>query len=79
MLGIVGVALSCCPLAGWILGGCAMNLAGTDLYEMAAGRMDRSGRGLTCAGKILGTIAIVLSTLFFVLSLVQFLGRGFRF
>jgi predicted Zn finger-like uncharacterized protein len=78
-LGILGLVLSCCPLAGWILGGCAMSLAGTDLYEMAARRMDRSGRGLTRAGKILGTIAVLLSTLFFVLSLLRFLGRGFRF
>lgn len=78
-LGILGLVLSCCPLAGWILGGCAMSLASTDMYEMAARRMDRSGRGMTRAGKILGAIAVLLSTLFFVLSLIRFLGRGFRF
>lgn len=61
-LGILGLCLACCPLAGWILGGCAMGMGSADLYEMARGRMDRSGRGMTQAGKICGTIGVVLAT-----------------
>lgn len=61
-LGIVGLCMSCCPLTGWILGGIAMSMGNTDLYEMARNRMDRSGRGMTQAGKICGTIAVVIAT-----------------
>jgi hypothetical protein len=64
-LGILGLLMSCCPLLGWILGGCAMSMGGTDLYEMAKGRMDREGQGLTQAGRILGIIAVVLASLLF--------------
>lgn len=64
-LGILGVVLCCCPLMGWILGGCAMSMGGADLYEMAKGRMDREGQGLTQAGRILGIIAVAISSLWF--------------
>ena len=32
-----------------------------DLKEMAAGRMDRTGEGMTKAGKIIGMIAAILA------------------
>jgi hypothetical protein len=55
--GILGII--CClafGIAAWIMGN-------RDLAEMAAGRMDRSGEGITSAGKILGIIAVVLQIL----------------
>ncbi len=52
--GILG--LLCCGLFG-----IAAAIMGTnDLKEMAAGRMDRSGEGLTRVGQILGFVAIGL-------------------
>ena len=60
-LGILG--LVCCFICGiiaWVLGS-------GDLKEMAAGRMDTSGQGLTQAGKICGMISVILQILGFVL------------
>ena len=54
VLGILG--LVCCAILGivaWVMGN-------NDLKEMAAGTMDRSGEGLTKAGKICGMIAVIL-------------------
>lgn len=45
-----------CPffgIAAWVMGN-------TDLREMAAGRMDRSGRDLTQAGRICGIVGTLL-------------------
>jgi hypothetical protein len=57
--GLIGF-LVCLPfgIAAWVM-------ANNDLREMAAGRMDRAGEGLTQAGKIIGIIAccLVLLTL----------------
>lgn len=53
-LGIIG--LVCCFICGiiaWVMGN-------GDLKEMAAGRMDRSGQGMTQAGKICGMISVIL-------------------
>ena len=74
-LGILGLVFSCIPLAGWILGGIAISMANTDLAQMARRRMDRSGEGSTQTGKICGTIAVILATIFFVLGCVIRLGR----
>lgn len=54
VLGILGIVL-CAVLApfAWMMGN-------TDLREMAAGRMDRSGEGLVQAGRICGIIGTVL-------------------
>lgn len=55
--GIVG--LFCCIIFGilaWVMGS-------SDLKEMAEGRMDPAGEGLTKAGKILGIIGCVLNIL----------------
>jgi hypothetical protein len=65
-LGILGLVFSLCPLPGWVLGGCAMSMGNSDLYEMAKGRMDREGRGTTQAGRILGIIAVTVASLSFV-------------
>ncbi len=53
-LGILG--LVCCFICGiiaWVMGS-------NDLKEMAAGRMDPAGQGLTQAGKICGMISVIL-------------------
>lgn len=55
--GILG--LLCCLIFGilaWVFGQ-------ADLKEMAEGRMDPSGEGLTNAGKILGMISCALAVL----------------
>jgi hypothetical protein len=54
-LGILGLAICC------ICGICAWSMGNADLKEMAAGRMDRSGEGLTSAGKICGMISVILT------------------
>jgi hypothetical protein len=64
-LGILSIALACCPLTGWILGGIAIARANEDLREMARGEMDRAGRGLTQAGKVCAVFGVVLATLAF--------------
>jgi len=53
-LGIVGL-VSCviCGIIAWVMGA-------KDLKEMAAGRMDRSGEGMTRAGMICGIISVIL-------------------
>lgn len=60
MLIIFGVlGLICCIIFGilaWVMGQ-------GDLKEMAAGRMDPNGEGLTKAAKILGIISVVLNVL----------------
>jgi hypothetical protein len=73
-LGILSLVLGCCPLAGWILGGYALSMANQDLVAMASRRMDRSGQGLTQAGKVCGIIGLVLATLSFAANMVRILG-----
>ena len=53
-LGILGIV--CC----FILGIIAWVMGSSDLKEMAAGRMDPSGQGLTQAGKICGMVSVIL-------------------
>lgn len=68
VLGILSIV--CCFICGiiaWVMGN-------KDLKEMAAGRMDPAGRGLTNAGKICGIVGIVVQIVYFVLWL---LGLGF--
>jgi hypothetical protein len=55
VLGILGFAINCpvfCLMA-WVMGS-------SDLREMQAGRMDRSGEGLTQVGQVLGMILSLL-------------------
>jgi predicted Zn finger-like uncharacterized protein len=63
VLGLLGWFFSCCPLVGFILGGSALTMGNRDLRLMARNRMDRAGKGLTQAGKILGIVGLVFSTL----------------
>jgi hypothetical protein len=69
-LGIIGLCVSCCPLAGWILGGIAANMAKTDLAAMSSGRMDKSGYGMTMAGNICAIVAIVLAFISFIANII---------
>ncbi len=64
VLGILGIAL-CMPLGivAWVL-------ANSDLKEMAAGLMDRSGEGLTKVGKICGIISVILACIGLVVVLI---------
>ena len=54
-LGILGLVV--CIICGII----AWSMGSSDLKEMAAGRMDRSGEGLTKAGKICGMVSVILT------------------
>jgi hypothetical protein len=63
--GIIG--LVCCiifAILAWVMGN-------GDLKEMAAGRMDRTGEGMTKAGKILGMIGCLLQIVGFVIWLLM--------
>jgi hypothetical protein len=62
-LGIAGLVMSGCPVAGWIIGGMGARMGNDDLGKMDRGSMDPAGRGMTAAGKICGIIAVTLSTL----------------
>lgn len=81
VLGIVGLAIGllgsfCCGIfgiAGLVCGIIAWVMANKDLKEMAAGRMDPSGQGMTQAGKICGIISVILGIVMFLISLL-FLG-----
>jgi len=56
-LGILGIV--CCFICGivaWVMGN-------NDLKQMAEGRMDSSGQGLTQAGKICGIVSVILTVL----------------
>ncbi|MGB2807996.1 MAG: hypothetical protein WBC22_09655, partial [Sedimentisphaerales bacterium] len=71
VLGILG--LVCCIICGiiaWVMGN-------NDLKQMAAGTMDRSGEGLTKAGKICGMVGVILAIVGIVLNLIfMLLGFG---
>lgn len=68
--GIVG--LVCCiifAILAWVMGS-------GDLKEMAAGRMDRTGEGMTKAGKIIGMIACILAIVGLVIQIIVLIGGG---
>ena len=70
VLGIIGIV--CCFICGiiaWVMGN-------NDLREMAAGRMDPSGEGLTKAGKICGMISVIIQIIGFVIWLLMLLAGG---
>ncbi len=58
VLGLLGFIMTCpiCSLLAWVMGS-------HDLAEMRAGRMDRSGEGLTQAGQVLGMILSIFCIL----------------
>ncbi len=72
VLGILGIV--CCFICGivaWVMGN-------KDLKQMAAETMDRSGEGLTKAGKICGMVGVILAIVGIVLQLIlMLLGLGF--
>ena len=78
-LGIIGIALCfICGIIAWVMGN-------GDLREIRAGRMDRSGEGMTQAGRICGMIGTILGLLGFVWSIIWMVvfmrfgfARGFR-
>ncbi len=64
VLGILGIVLCMiCGIIAWVMGN-------ADLREMQAGRMDRTGEGLTKAGKICGMIGTILWGLYLVFNIV---------
>lgn len=71
VLGILGIV--CCFICGivaWVMGN-------KDLKQMAAETMDRSGEGLTKAGKICGMVGVILAIVGIVIQLIFiFLGFG---
>lgn len=69
-------------ICGPILGPIAWVMGTTDLKEMAAGRMDRSGEGITRAGQVIGMVATILSIIavciYGMLIMLAAGGGGFR-
>jgi hypothetical protein len=64
-LGILGIVCCLiCAIIAWVMGA-------SDLKEMAAGRMDRSGEGITRAGMVCGIIGVVLSILWFIVGMIS--------
>jgi hypothetical protein len=63
------LSIVCCLIFGIV----AWVMASKDLKEMAAGRMDPAGQGMTKAGMICGIIGIALQLL---VILLQLLGVG---
>jgi len=47
-------------------------MGNSDLREMAAGRMDRSGEGLTTAGRICGMVGVILGICVLAIYLLAF-------
>src|SRR5436309_2817164 len=72
-LGILSLVV--CPLQ--LLGPVAWVMGNNDLAAMRAGRMDRSGEGLTQAGRILGIISSILLILSCILACLWFAAFGF--
>lgn len=76
VLGIISLVVPC---GGLILGIIAWVMGSTDLRAMREGRMDRSGEGLTNAGRICGIIAVILwiiGTIMCTLGAMFFMWRG---
>lgn len=61
VMGILSIVLGF-PI-GLILGLIALNMANTDLMQMASGSMDRSGKNSTQTGKTCATVGLVLNAI----------------
>ena len=74
VLGIIGIV--CCVVCGivaWVMGN-------SDLQAMRNGEMDRSGEGLTNAGRICGMISVGLAILGIIVQVVlMIMGAGIGF
>lgn len=82
LVGIFSVALCWLPLLSWflgpfalILGGLATSMGTSDLMAMSRGHMDRVGRDLTSAGKILGTIGMIATFFLYILTCLVFMAH----
>ena len=60
---ILAMGILSIVLCGIIFGPIAWVMGNTDMVEIGAGRMDRTGEGLTQAGRVLGIIGTVLGVL----------------
>ena len=69
-------------ILGWIccgIFGIVAALMGTaDLKEMAAGRMDKSGEGMTKVGQILGFVSVGLSVIGVIIWVIILVAAGGR-
>ncbi len=64
VLGILGIVLcAICGIVAWVMGN-------SDLREMQAGRMDKTGEGMTKAGKICGMIGVILWGIYLVFNII---------
>jgi hypothetical protein len=78
-LGILSLVLLCFPLVSIVLAILALTLGSSDISAMNSGRMDRSGRGQTNAGRICGLVALILlPALILFVVLIQLTIRGSR-
>jgi hypothetical protein len=70
VLGILGIVVCViCGIVAWVMGN-------TDLAKMREGRMDRSGEGMTQAGRILGILSVVLGIIGLVIAVIVLAGGG---
>ena len=69
VFGILGLCCIIFPILAWVWGS-------NDLKEMAAGRMDRSGEGLTKAGKIIGMIFTILGAIGILINIIALATGG---
>jgi hypothetical protein len=72
ILGFGIAGLVCCivfAILAWVMGN-------GDLKEMAAGTMDRSGEGMTKAGKIIGMIACILAIVGIIINIIFLIATG---
>ncbi|HEY7315735.1 MAG TPA: hypothetical protein VH643_40775 [Gemmataceae bacterium] len=75
-MGILAVVFGiCCPLVCWIVGAIGLVMASTDLSQMSARQMDRSGQGITRAGQILSAVGIVIGILNAILGVILRVGN----
>ena len=68
-LGIIGIFCCICGIIAWAMGS-------ADLKEMSAGRMDRSGEGITRAGYICGIIGTILGIVGLVMRAIAAMAIG---
>ncbi|MCU0728153.1 MAG: GYF domain-containing protein [Planctomycetes bacterium] len=70
VLGILGILVCViCGIVAWVMGN-------TDLAKMREGRMDRTGEGMTQAGRILGIVSVVLGIIGLVVAVIVLSAGG---
>ena len=74
ILGILSVVLF--PCTGIVLGIIAWCLGAADLRDMRSGLMDRSGEGMTRAGKICGIVGVTFAVAFYALIVLAIVLRA---